>query len=202
MSLITGRIYRIICYSDPSINYIGSTFDTLRNRWQRHKIAYSNNKARKLSIYQYFDKTGIDDFKMLLIKEYQVVDKAHLKAYEQLWINKTNCVNMYNTFKIKYLSLKLYRSENSDKLKIKQQEYYKTNHEKLKQQRNTEEFQEYSRIYRENNREKLIDNSKKHYEKARIDRYTCECGIELACVSKAGHDRSKRHLHFLAGKLS
>lgn len=124
MSLITGRIYRIICYSDPSINYIGSTFDTLRNRWQRHKAHY---KARRnnLSIYSYFDKIGIDNFKILLIKEYKVVDKSHLRAYEQLWINKTNCVNTQSAFCIKYLSARLYKKSQKFKEAVKKREIKK-----------------------------------------------------------------------------
>jgi hypothetical protein len=37
---------------------------------------------------------GIENFDMQLIKCYNVFDRQHLRAYEQLWINKLNSINI------------------------------------------------------------------------------------------------------------
>ena len=42
----TGKVYKII-HKQSNIIYVGSTFNTLRDRWQRHKYSYDlwlNNK--------------------------------------------------------------------------------------------------------------------------------------------------------------
>jgi len=130
MSYAKGTVYKIICNLDSNFVYIGSTFNQLRHRFQEHKNKYKswlNGKGRKCSIFDYFQKYGIDNFTIIKIKEYLVcrehgLDKKHLHAYEQLWINKTrNCCNKMLAFKpiIK------------------------------------EEIKEYCKKYRENNKEKI-----------------------------------------------
>ena len=109
MSISTGMIYRIICLPEPSIQYIGSTFNQLKQRWSKHKQHYNEWKKKKrkskLSIYPYFIKYGIENFKLVKIKEYRVYrehlkDNKHLHVYEQLWISKTKNVNLINTFRL------------------------------------------------------------------------------------------------------
>ncbi len=82
-----GIIYKITC-NITNENYIGSTFSELKIRWNHHK-----NTTSKCCIGEYFDKYGIDKFKIILIKEYEVFvetqkDNKQLRAYEQIWINK------------------------------------------------------------------------------------------------------------------
>jgi hypothetical protein len=92
--LSVGKIYKIIKISDPSVVYVGSTFDSLNNRFYHHKTSIKYNKKYSLSGYVQDE----NDMFISLIKEYEVVrehskDVKHLRAYEQLWINKLNCVN-------------------------------------------------------------------------------------------------------------
>lgn len=109
-----GKVYRIICTVDPNIQYVGSTFNELRHRWQQHKkgyIRWLREKGATISIYPYFKKYGIEHFKIVLIKEYTVYasndkDHKHLMVYEQLWISKTKSVNKNSVFRINYLSRK------------------------------------------------------------------------------------------------
>lgn len=145
-----GRIYRIICLSDPTIQYVGSTFNELRHRWQQHKKCHKY-KTSKISIYEYFDKHGIDNFKIILIKEFQVVDKPHLRAYEQLYINKLKCVNKYNPFSITYLQQKSYIT--------------KTDFNKKWYEKNKVKSSEKAKKYREKNKEKLKAYNKEYYKK-------------------------------------
>ena len=87
-----GKIYKII-HNQSNICYVGSTCNELRQRWQEHKRHSTNEKVRKLSIYKYFEQYGIENFKIILIKEYEVIDRKHLEAYEQLWISKLKAIN-------------------------------------------------------------------------------------------------------------
>jgi hypothetical protein len=96
-----GSIYRII-HLHSNICYVGSTLDTVRNRWQGHRTAYKtwlkDETKSSISIYQYFKEYDIKNFKCILVKEYEVEDKNHLLAYEQLWINKLNTINKQCAF--------------------------------------------------------------------------------------------------------
>ena len=115
--MVLGKIYKII-HSQSDIVYIGSTFNTLRNRWTKHKIQSTT------SISKYIQEFGSDQFKIILIKEYEVIDRIHLQMYEQLWINKTKCINIQPSFKIpilkkekRYSYMKDYRIEYREKNK-------------------------------------------------------------------------------------
>jgi len=110
-----GRIYKII-HTQSNICYVGSTFNTLRDRWRGHKNDYKCDK--NVSIYPYFKEFGIENFKIILIKEYEVVDRLHLESKEQIWINKLNCCNKGNP-------LNLLKKE---KIKEKKEEYTSQNY--------------------------------------------------------------------------
>lgn len=88
-----GKIYKIV-HNQSNLCYVGSTFDELRNRWQNHKRAAKCDKQKPCCIHKYLQQYGPENFKCILIKEYNVVDKYHLRAYEQLWINKLNSINI------------------------------------------------------------------------------------------------------------
>ena len=95
-----GKVYKIIYIGNENINitYIGSTFNTLRDRFYHHKNSFINNKNKKLSLYPYFEKYSIENFKIFLIKEYKVCDKKHLEVYEQLWMNNFKNINKIKAF--------------------------------------------------------------------------------------------------------
>ncbi|GMF36438.1 unnamed protein product [Phytophthora lilii] len=74
-----------------------------------------------VSIFEHFDRHGIEQFKIILIKEYEVADKTHLRAYEQLWINKLrhSCVNKNNAIMFKDLYFKNYKATHIELLREK-----------------------------------------------------------------------------------
>ena len=173
-----GKVYRITKNDDPTINYVGSTFTTLRQRWSNHKA------SNFCSISEYFNKYGIDKFKIILIKEYEVYvenqkDNKQLKAYEQLWINKFRlkkcCINKRDAFVIinqkKYYEI--YKKEILEKQKI----YYEINKEKKK---------EYSRNYTKINKEKLSQ---------KVNCPICNSLIRKDCLKK--HQKTKKCLKAL-----
>ena len=105
MKIFKATVYRIVCLSHPEVQYVGSTFNKLRHRWATHKCMFKRwleGKGRCVSIYPYYKQYGIENFKLIKIKDYRVCaehkkDRRHLDVYEQLWINKLNCVNVRDT---------------------------------------------------------------------------------------------------------
>ena len=144
---------------------------------------YDEDKITK----QFMDKYGIDNFKIDLIKSYNVVrthqkDHKHLEAYETLWICKTkNCVNKKLPFKpLKKEVQKQYREANKLKIAEKKKDYYENNKEKL-----LEKQKQYEKEYREKNKEKILER--------RNQKCKCECGGKYTYSSKARHLKSKKH---------
>jgi hypothetical protein len=163
--MVLGKIYKII-HSQSEIIYIGSTFNTLRNRWAKHKIQGST------SISKYIQEFGSEQFKIILIKEYEVVDKNHLQMYEQLWINKTKCINIQPSFKIPILE--------------KEKKYsYMKNYRIEYREKNREMLNERDKQYREKNKEII--------KKKQTEKIKCSCGKEISKANIAKH--LKRILH-------
>jgi len=169
-----GKVYKII-HSQSDIVYIGSTINRLSDRWRNHKKLNSNCVINK-----YIQQYGAEQFKIVLIKEYEVVDRTHLEAYEQLWINKTKCVNYQSAFKIQ----KFYYLHNLQKYKETNDEYYKNNKNILKEKRNEkkDKINDYQKIYRN---EKRI-------------RINCECGGKYYEINKLAHFKTKKHQNFIS----
>ena len=112
VELITGYIYRIV-HNDSDLCYVGSTIKPIGKRWTVHKSHYRRWKAGKrtgLSIFPYFEKFGIENFRMVLIKSYEVLDEKdpdkpnqsnrHLCTKEALWMYRyrTSCCNEISPF--------------------------------------------------------------------------------------------------------
>ena len=174
-----GTIYKIVCKLNDIV-YVGSTFKTLSKRWYVHKQCYNqwlNDKCGKCSIYDSFKKYGIENFKIIEIKKYDVYreyykDYKHLLSKEQLWINKLKCVNSncaFNPIPEKELK-KYYYENNKDKIKERNKEYYENNKDKIKEKnkeynlKNIIIIKEKLKQYYENNKEIIKEKSKQYYE--------------------------------------
>ena len=173
-----GKVYKIVC-SKSNVVYVGSTFySRLRQRWNDHKSNFKEwlgGKEAHCTIYPYFKKYGIENFKMILIKEYQVCDEKHLRMYEGLWISKTNCCNRINPSnlsgnkKLRKFFQKEYREKNDAKIKKKKKEYYQDNKEeiaknyKVWRENNKEWVAQKNKIWRENNKEEIAQKKKETY---------------------------------------
>ena len=132
-----GHIYVIRTTLDTSFCYIGSTFNRLSKRFENHRKRYNlwiqdpiKYKRRYMRIFDYFKKYGSNNFKIDLIKSYEVCrvhkkDRKMLHALETLWINKTkNCVNQVQSFNP--------LSKNKISRKTDRRKYYENNTETVK----------------------------------------------------------------------
>jgi len=178
-----GRVYKII-HNQSNIVYIGSTYNRLSDRWCHHKNHYKDylrGKHAEIAIFPYFKEFGIENFKIILIKEYEVVDKKHLLMYEQLWINKLKSINKTKPFqplkkeRIKQSSKQHYQA-NKDKIRGKIKQYYDLNKDKIK---------EHHKEYYDLNKDKISE------------KFKCDCGSEIRKNHKSRHDKSIKHITYI-----
>lgn len=138
MEYFIGRVYKIQIKDDfkKSANmlsleqkeyvdciYIGSTKNSLKKRFSEHKNYLCSSSKHLFNLFI------IHTIEIVLIKEYEFVDKKHLYAYETLYINKCNylkqkILNDQIPFRIdkyaeKDYQIKVYRTEDY-KLKNRQ----------------------------------------------------------------------------------
>jgi uncharacterized protein with NAD-binding domain and iron-sulfur cluster len=209
-----GHIYLIFTPLDNSFSYIGSTFNKLHKRFQTHKRDFKywlKNKAKRtnFSIFPYFEKYGIENFKIIKIKSYNVIrthkkDHKHLWAYETFWISKTkNCCNIqlpFNPLK------KQAQKECNKKYRDKHKEYYKEYYKKYNEE-NEDKIKEYNKKYYEKNLVKIKkyrDEHKEYHKKKYYDKikeknkikFTCACGSTVRNCQKLRHFKTKKHINF------
>lgn len=181
-----GNVYKIICSVNSEFIYIGSTFQKLNLRWISHKSKYNKylkGGNNKMSIFKYYDKYGIQSFRIVLIKSYNVYrdsqrDHKHLLAFEQLWINKTKkSVNLYNAFSpIAKIDKKIYLNKYYQNNKEKAKEYYQDNKVKILE-------------YYQTNKVKILEKKK--------EKTICECGINITKSNLSAHKKTKKHIKLM-----
>lgn len=172
----TGKVYKIISSLGNEV-YIGSTFNTTRCRFQQHKENHRSSR-KKCAVSEMFDKYGFENCRIILIKEYMVVDRRHLEVYETLWIKKLRSIN---------------KREPCGGLLDKQCE-------KQWREANKQTLLEKNKQYREDNKEAIVEKNKKYYEankqkklEKRKERITCECGEEVCKAALTRHKETKKH---------
>ena len=134
----TGFIYKITCKLDKNFIFIGSTFTSIIHRWKSYLCQYYKyleNRKKNMACYPYFEKFGINNFDIVLIKSYTVcretrLDFKHLRAYNQLYLNKyKNAINIKKAFnplkELDYkIKSKIYREANKEYFKAYRKKYF------------------------------------------------------------------------------
>ena len=193
-----GKVYKIIDNTEKQYFYIGSTTSTLSKRLWKHKQHAKENPNQK--VYKYFSSINWD-VNIILISEHHCENKDQLRREEDLYIRKyisdPRCLNSRREI-ITY----------EEKLQLNIDNYYK----------NIEYFKAQSKIYREENKQKIEEKMKPYREvhkkeKAQYDKmykeknkekikekesiHNCECGGRYTYKHKARHDKTKKHLLFI-----
>ena len=189
-----GRIYKIVS-GQTNECYVGSTFNELKYRFRQHKDDYKkwkDGKATRCASFDLFDKFGLQNCKIILIREYDVVDKQHLKVYEQLWINKLKPINKVNPFWIKILTHKLqYKKLIENNPNHNQDDYQKRlarnpNHNQDEYQRKLRNNPNFNKDVYEKRRQQQLKN--------KAEKITCECGKIISRGNISKHIITKSHL--------
>ncbi|KAF0772097.1 hypothetical protein AaE_002353 [Aphanomyces astaci] len=172
----TGTIYKIIDAQSDTC-YVGMTLGNLANRMQQHKQAYDKD-GYECTIYKHMREHGVERFKMIKIKEYQVVDRKHLAVFETLWIKKLKCINKnvsFNPIPMKYY-YKQYQQANKEWIAEKKRAHYVENKERINAKH---------KVNYQTNRETIIARA--------LERIQCVCGIEHNRSHKSRHLKSAKH---------
>ena len=162
--------------------YYGSTTQPLHKRFFGHKSFNNiNNKKSSSNSKILFEKYGIANIKIILIKYFSCENKKELEAEEAKYIRENMCVNKLipgrskkewyeeNKEKNKQLS-KEWREDNKEKLKEQKKDYYELNKEKINEkkkviyQANKEKIKKQGQKYRENNKEKIKEKRREFYK--------------------------------------
>lgn len=145
MEYFTGRVYKVQIKDDfkNSSNmlsleqkeyidsiYVGSTMDSLKNRFKHHKLICNNNCNTMIFVNMF----GSKNMEIVLINEYTIVDEKHLFMYETLWMYKLkkNTINLLNSqdsfYMTKYIGKYRY-NQNKEEKELKNKDYYENNKE-------------------------------------------------------------------------
>ena len=193
-----GKIYTIRCNIDQNLIYVGSTTQTISQRWTDHKKNSQNPNTRdyNMKVYQAMREKGIDNFYVELYEDYPCENRAQLGKREGELIREIGTLNKQITGR----TVVEYTNELENK--VHKQEYMKEYHIK-----NREKRAEYNKEYRMKNYDELLLR-KKEYRVANVAKikekksqiYTCECGCVLENWSKSQHVKSKKHIKLMASK--
>ena len=185
-----GHVYKIYSELNDTEIYIGSTLQLLEHRLQKHISGYDRHnkhlQIRREASYDIFDKYGVENCKIELIKSYPVCDRKHLYMYEQLYMNKIRCINMLMAFQpLRNVKRKQNHEKNKEKIKDKCKQYRENNKENIKEQ---------NKQYRENNKEKIKDKRKQYRENQEM--IECECGSIIKPYNLYRHLKTDKHRDF------
>jgi hypothetical protein len=165
-----GKIYKMI--SSNGKIYIGSTCQSLAKRKAKHKSNYADWKKGQYpwtTSFELFDD-AIHDVDIVLLESVACESKEQLHARERHHIESAECVNKYVPLRTKkeyyeYCKPKLAVARQTDEYKQKQREYREQNNDKTKawhkkwRDGNKEKIKE----YRENSKDKMkqyIENNR------------------------------------------
>ena len=168
-----GKIYKIVSEKTSSI-YVGSTTQTLKDRFRDHKSLDCSSR----------ELLNFDDAKIVLIENYPCESWHELRIREEYHrvLNKEVCVNL----------IKAFTSEEEKAEASRKREQSEKCQEYRRRFQQSEEGKESKRKYN------LTEKGKKALRKSEENRYRpflCECGSTVVMRSKTRHLKSKDHCH-------
>ncbi len=123
-----GKIYKVFNDYNDDI-YIGSTCDTLKTRFRKHKSEAELNPDGTRPLYKLIREIGFNRFKIELIEEFPCLNINELRQREGHYIKELATLNKA----IAGRTSKTYYNDNKDDLKEKKKQYYEKNKEKFKE---------------------------------------------------------------------
>lgn len=82
-----GKIYKIICVDQPTLLYIGSTTQTVEQRWLQHKNDAKKKARVNTLVYQTLNDIGFENFSTEVIEVFPCKSRSELLEREDHWIN-------------------------------------------------------------------------------------------------------------------
>jgi hypothetical protein len=166
-----GKIY-VLKSSQTDDVYIGSTKETLEDRFDSHKRDYKKWLNGKTHYITSFDLMKYDDVYIELLEDYPCNSKKELELEEGKYQRIMNCVNK----RIEGRTHKEWIEDHREEIKEYQKKYREDNKEHLKE-------------YREDNKDKYKDKYKQKFK--------CICGKEIRRDNKRRHEKSTVHIKYI-----
>jgi hypothetical protein len=166
-----GKIYKIepICEHEEGEIYIGSTTKTyLSQRMDKHRTDYKqwkDNKCRKISVFDLFDKYGVENCHILLIENVNVDSKDGILSREGYYIQTLKCINKVIPKRTK----KEWLEENKEKIIEKQKQWNEEHKDELKLYRRSYYIENKDKI--DEYKEKWLTENKQHVKNVVKDWY-------------------------------
>jgi hypothetical protein len=185
---IFGRVYKIVSSETDDV-YVGSTEQTLNERFSNHKRNYKLYLQGKYHTVKSFDIVKFRDARIELLSEGLFDTKEDLRRLEgEFMAAITSCINKCMAGRTKLESAKAYRDSHKEEYKA----YLERNKERISQQKkdryqeHKDEYLERVRRYKEENKSKIAD-----YKGQKI---TCpDCQGIYSRNHKARHEQSNKH---------
>ena len=180
-----GKVYRIWTLLSNEI-YIGSTADTLSNRFGKHRRQYKGwlrNKKKYMTSFELFEKFGVENCKIDLEHNFPCNSRAELNA-EEGRVQRMHKDILVNN-KIAGRTKKEYYADNKEHIGGQHKQYYIEHKEHLAEQH---------KQYQDKNKEHLS----KHYKQ----KFSCECGGKYTPSSKSRHINTAKHQKFITDSQS
>ena len=182
-----SKVYKL--YNEATgMFYFGSTCQPLHMRLYDHKKNSKKEKCKKIKLYAYFNEQTFDDFKIVLVEEFNLQNKQQLLREENKYIEEHRedplCINTrraYSGFDDKKEACRDYWRQHRETLLIKQKEYRNDN---------IEQIREYDRLR----------NKTEARKEQRAMRIKCICGMEMRADSRKDHEKTKGHINLLSSQ--
>jgi hypothetical protein len=200
-----SKIYAIRSHQTENV-YIGSTAQTLSQRFSGHRRSYKKFLNNEYCYMTSFEILQYDDAYIELIEAFSCNIVEELRKKEGEYIRKMDCVNKC----IAGRTSKQWRKDNVEIIAEKKKKYNEKNKEKIAenakkyQEEHKEEIKEKNKEYYEKNKEKRLEQAKEYNEanKEKIterkkEKYTCVCGKTGLKCSKARHEKTKKHIKWV-----
>ena len=199
-----GKIYQIWNEMTDDI-YVGSTYDMLCKRMDKHRSAHSKEKYNQRKLYKLMNEVGVGHFHIELIELYPCSCKDELRKREGHFIRQIGTLNMtiedrtrqeYNEQhkEQRAIYMETYRDKNKDRINETSKEYRDNNHDKIKQYKidNKEHILAQNKDYYQRTKEQLkITTKVKEWKNTKV---ACPCGGSYTLCHKAAHFKCARHL--------
>jgi hypothetical protein len=155
-----GKVYTIRCRTDDTLIYVGSTTQSLAKRWGGHKVDSITEKCQNRLIYKTMNNNWDNWY-------YELYELYPCSCKEELCKREGEIIRLIGTLngRIEGRTIKEWRDDNAEKIKLAQKES-----DKLSYQKHREKRLEAARQYYINNKEAF----KEYYAKRQANKKDVE----------------------------
>ena len=192
-----AKIYCIRSHQTDKV-YIGSTTQTLAQRFGKHK--HLTNSCSSSQILQF------NDAYIELLEEFPCANKMQLNKREGELIRLHNCINK----NIAGRTPSEYQEEHKTEIKEQKKQYYVDNKQEILEQNkqyrgeHKTEIKEQRKQHYVDNKQEILEKKKQYYVDNNQEilehskqKYNCCCGGRYTNAHKNRHFKSPKHLTFI-----